>query len=116
MTKQLYWIPCHSAIISGWVEHGIFGWLFWAFVRYLAFVNFPKAAIVFPAYAGLYALFFSEMLWHILFSPAGHRVIAAAKIVSMLLVDDAWRRQTKEIRMEAVHTARTKVPALNGIS
>lgn len=116
MTKKLYWIPSHSAIISGWVEHGIFGLLFWSFVLYLAFVNFPRAAIVFPAYAGLYALFFSEMLWHILFSPAGHRVIAAAKIVSMLLVDDAWRRQTKNIRAQAVNTVRTKAPALNGIS
>jgi hypothetical protein len=116
MTKKLYWIPCHSAIIGGWVEHGIFGLLFWLFVLYLGFVNFPKAAIVFPAYAGLYALFFSEMLWHILFSPAGHRVIAAAKIVSMLLVDDAWRRQTKDIRVEAVYSVRAKVPALGSIS
>jgi hypothetical protein len=116
MTKRLYWIPCHSAIIGGWVEHGIFGLSFWLFVLYLAVVNFPRAAIVFPAYAGLYALFFSEMLWHILFSPAGHRVIAAVKIVSMLLVDDAWRRQTKDIRIGAVNAVRIKNPAPEGVS
>ena len=102
MTKKLYWIPCHSATVSGWVEHGIFGLLFWLFVIYLLCVNYPRAAVVFPAYAGLYALFFSDMIWQVLFSPAGHRVILAAKIVSMLLVDDAWRRQTQSVRRESV--------------
>jgi hypothetical protein len=101
MTKKLYWIPCHSAIVGGWVEHGVFGLLFWLFVIYVLCINFPRAAVVFPAYAGLYALIFSDMIWHVLFSPAGHRVILAAKIVSMLLVDDAWRRQTQSVRREA---------------
>jgi hypothetical protein len=116
MTKKLYWIPCHSAIVGGWVEHGIFGLLFWLFVLYLAFVNFPRAAIVFPAYAGLYAIIFSEMVWHILFSPAGHRVIAAAKIVAMLLVDDGWRRQTKNIRLQVGDAVRAKVSVIEGIA
>lgn len=102
MTKKLYWIPCHSAIVGGWVEHGIFGLLFWLFVLYLLVVNLPRAALVFPAYAGLFALIFSDTLWQVLFSPAGHRVILAAKIVSMLLVDDAWRRQTQSMRQESV--------------
>jgi hypothetical protein len=98
MTKRLYWIPCHSAVVGGWVEHGIFGLLFWLFVLYVLFVNFPRAAVVFPAQAGLCALIFSDLIWHVLFSPAGHRVILAAKIVSMLLVDEAWRRQTRLVR------------------
>jgi hypothetical protein len=101
MTKRLYWIPCHSAVVGGWVEHGIFGLLFWLFVLYVLFVNFPRAAVVFPAQAGLYALIFSDLFWHVLFSPAGHRVILAAKIVSLLLVDEAWRRQTWSVRQAA---------------
>lgn len=98
MTRKLYWIPSHSAIVGGWVEHGLLELLFWLFVLYLSCVNFPRAAIVFPAYGGLYALFFSEMLWHLFFSPAGHRVILAVKIVAFLLVDDAWRRRNRDIR------------------
>jgi hypothetical protein len=101
MTKRLYWIPTHSAVIGGWVEHGIFGLLFWLFVLYVLFVNFPRAAVVFPAQAGLYALIFADLFWHVLFSPAGHRVILAAKIVSMLLVDEAWRRQTRAVQLAA---------------
>jgi hypothetical protein len=98
MTKKLYWIPSHSAIVGGWVEHGFLELLFWLFVLFLIFINFPRAAIVFPAYAGLYALFFSDMIWHLFFSPAGHRVILATKIAAFLLVDDAWRRQARDIR------------------
>lgn len=100
MTRKLYWIPSHSAIVGGWVEHGFLELLFWLFVLFVTFVNFPRAAIVFPAYAGLYALFFSEMIWHLLFSPAGHRVILAVKIAAFLIVDDAWRRQTRDIRAD----------------
>lgn len=108
MTKKLYWIPSHSAIVGGWVEHGFFELLFWLFVLYLVLVNFPRAAIVFPAYAGLYSLFFSEMLWHLFFSPAGHRVILATKIAAFLIVDDAWRRQTRDIRTDSSHSMRLK--------
>lgn len=107
MTKKLYWIPSHSAIVGGWVEHGFLELLFWLFIVHLTLVNFPRAAIVFPEYAGLYALFFSEMIWHLLFSPAGHRVILATKIVAFLLVDDAWRRQTHDITKGAREATRS---------
>jgi hypothetical protein len=115
MTKKLYWIPSHSAIVGGWVEHGFLELLFWLFVLFLIFINFPRAAIVFPAYAGLYALFFSEMLWHLLFSPAGHRVILATKIAAFLIVDDAWRRQTRDIRAGSSHATRSKAVPGNTI-
>jgi hypothetical protein len=113
MTKNLYWIPSHSAIVGGWVEHGFLELLFWLFVLYLVLVNFPRAAIVLPAYAGLYSLFFSEMLWHLFFSPAGHRVILATKIVAFLVVDDAWRRQTRSIRESLLHAARSDASSGN---
>jgi hypothetical protein len=93
--KRIHWIPAHSAIIGGWVEHGIAGFLFWLFVLYLLIVNFPRAAVVFPEYAGLYALIASGFGWSIFFSPGGHRGWAAMNIVSFLLVDDAWRRMFK---------------------
>lgn len=108
MTKKLYWIPSHSAIIGGWVEHGFLELLFWLFVFFVVLINFPRAAIVFPAYAGLYALFFSETIWHLLFSPAGHRVILATKIAAFLIVDDAWRQQTRDIRADASRAMRSR--------
>jgi hypothetical protein len=93
-TKRVSWIPSHSAIIGGWVEHGIPGFLFWLFVVYLLFVNYPRAAIVFPEYAGLYSLIAATFGWSIFFSPGGNRSWAAMNIVAFLLVDDAWRKRS----------------------
>lgn len=72
-------IPTHSYLFGAWVESGIAGAIFWLYCFYLT----TKAIILMLLQPSLlipsYVLFFSLMLWSILFSPFGAetRLIAA---------------------------------------
>ena len=81
-------IPTHSFIFGAWVEAGLFGGLFWAFILILLF----KAIYTLLKTPGLPATFASLVLflaiWDIMFSPfgAGERYKIASKICIALSI------------------------------
>jgi hypothetical protein len=81
-----YLIPSHSYLFGAWVESGIVGAVFWAWVLWLAAKSLMRATgreplILFLAFIGML------LIWNILFSPYGTdaRFTATYFVYAMIL-------------------------------
>jgi len=79
-------IPSHSYLMGSWVEHGIFGALFWLYVLWLALRAATRLLAQESKADPLLAYNIIFLLWNVLFSPYGAEVrfIAAAQICLLI--------------------------------
>jgi hypothetical protein len=79
-------IPSHSYFFGSWVEAGILGGVFWAYVAGVTLVALYATLHLQPRWRPLLAYTAMTMLWDILFSPfaADERFSAAAELVLLL--------------------------------
>jgi hypothetical protein len=86
-------IPTHSFLLGAWVEAGLLGAIFWAWVIILpvrvllrphSLTDFPIPLIAFIAFL---------FIWDILFSPFGSmaRFVAPYFVVAMMTCSEAYR-------------------------
>lgn len=80
-------IPAHSHIVCYWLWHGIFGFLFWAYVIFLAIRTFAKYLHIIPEMFGYWAIVLPDFFWAVLFSPFGLRTGECAMFVTMVLLN-----------------------------
>lgn len=79
-------IGAHSWIIDFWLKYGIFGLIFWCYILWLIGKIFFKCLHLYPPWFGWLAIAFPSMVWNLLFSPFGGRVLNGMIIVAMLLL------------------------------
>jgi O-antigen ligase len=87
-------IPAHSHLMGAWVQAGIVGALFWAYIFRLTAKALVRVAVLRPALSPVYAFMLVGFLWDILFSPFGsfERFLDALLIVIILdLLESAPR-------------------------
>jgi O-antigen ligase len=102
-------IPTHSHFFGAWVEAGIMGALFWAWVLLLVVRIVTSLYLVRDPLVPLIVFLAINMLWDVLFSPYGHdrRIISDFSLVVLLFARDvllAGRLMGKEAsRHESVH-------------
>lgn len=75
-------IPAHSHLMGAWVDAGILGAVFWAYIFWLTIRALINSTVLRPALEPMYAWMLWSFLWAILFSPLGgaDRIYAAAVI------------------------------------
>jgi O-antigen ligase len=69
--KMVMMIPSHSHIAGTWVEAGIMGGIFWAWILILGLRSLMALTRTNRRYSPLFAYVLMTMLWAILFSPFG---------------------------------------------
>jgi len=76
-------IPAHSHLMGAWVQAGILGAVFWAYVFWLALKSVFRLAMLRPGTAPVYMWILVGFIWDVLFSPFGatQRTLAALAIV-----------------------------------
>lgn len=74
-------IPSHSHILGEWMNHGIFGGLFWLYVLGLIFQTIRRRMGVYPPWYGYLCMMIPFAIWSIPFSPFGQRPIIVSVIV-----------------------------------
>lgn len=68
-------LPAHSHIVGAWMENGIGGGIFWAYVLVLLWKIFKSGAMLAePTLLPALLMTFTARIWEILFSPFGLRV------------------------------------------
>lgn len=80
-------IPSHSHIVCYWLWHGITGFLFWAYIIFLAVRTFSKNMHVVPEMFGYWAVVLPVFFWDVFFSPFGLRTGECAMFVLMILTN-----------------------------
>jgi hypothetical protein len=93
-------IPSHSHLLGAWVEAGLFGAVFWAFVLWQTAVALLSSIRRPDYFVGLVSFILLNMLWDVLFSPFGldRRVIAAASICLIVAINQlAMRRKADAV-------------------
>lgn len=80
-------IPSHSHIVCYWLWHGISGFLFWAYVIFLAARTFSKNLHIIPEMFGYWAVVLPAFFWDVFFSPFGLRTGECAMFVLMVLTN-----------------------------
>ena len=78
-------IPAHSHIMTYWMWHGVFGFVFWAYVLAILIKALVKDLGAIPELYGYFSLGIPIFVWDIMFSPAGNRVPESAIIILCLL-------------------------------
>lgn len=95
------YIPSHSHIMCAYVWHGILGAVFWIYVLGVLWHVFRHDMGVVPELYGWLAVMLPSMLWNILFSPFGERVIKVCAIVVFLLLKQMHRQSQLAVRARA---------------
>ena len=80
-------IPSHSHVVCYWLWHGIFGFMFWVYIIFLAIRTFVRYLHVIPEMFGYWAIALPDFFWAVLFSPFGLRTGECAMFVSMVLLN-----------------------------
>ena len=103
-------IPAHSHLMGAWVNAGILGAVFWAFIFWRVIKGIVQVTVLRPPLAPVYAYLLVELSWDILFSPFGSTLRMYESIVIVIMMDlldsaphlvrawpslrkRAWRRQ-----------------------
>lgn len=97
-------IPSHSHLFGAWVESGIIGAAFWAWVLWLTIRTLIRATGAEPLF--LYFVFLScVQIWNILFSPYGaeQRFIATYSIYAMILLSRFSRDRSPRTYVKNIH-------------
>jgi hypothetical protein len=108
-------IPAHSHLMSTWVQAGILGAIFWAYILWIVFKGIMRVATLRPPNAPLYAWMLVGFSWDILFSPFGNtaRMQEALMLVIILDLEDSWQAVLKVaqqmIRNRVVRRPSTRV-------
>jgi hypothetical protein len=68
-------IPTHSHLMGAWVDAGILGAVFWAYILVYVTRALIRVVISRPSLAPVYVYMFMEFIWAIAFSPGGGRTI-----------------------------------------
>ena len=86
-------IPTHSHLMSGWVESGLMGAIFWFWLLVLIFRVMSNLYMVREPLSPLVTFVGFLMLWDILFSPFGaaRRVTLPFNVVMMMFVWEVLR-------------------------
>lgn len=88
-------IPAHSHIVGAWVWHGILGALFWGYIIYLCCTFALRYLFARPDLMAYMIAMILSLLWNILFSPFGGRLIIATNIVLMTIIMYEYDKQKK---------------------
>ncbi len=91
LEKEL--IPSHSHLMGAWVEAGILGAVFWAWVAFLCLRVIARAYLIRDRMVILIAFIAFSLLWDIAFSPFGgsQRLLGAWYVVLMMFAFDMLR-------------------------
>ena len=101
-------IPAHSHLMGAWVQAGILGAIFWAYIFWLTIKGLMRVSILRPPLAPVYAMMLVGFMWSILFSPFANtgRIQAALWIVIILDLLETetpaggiWERQRRVERV-----------------
>ena len=88
----LGYIPAHSHVFQAWMEHGLFGGVFWGAVL-IFYVRFIKnSMLVVPDLLPIVSLIVINSLWHYIFSPFGFRVPLAGQIALIIAISDFQKK------------------------
>lgn len=82
---QDFLLPAHSCLFGGWIDCGIFGGIFWMYVIYLIYDCIRRRISVIPEYFGFFALALPSMMWNIVFSPVGFRIVWGFQLAMILV-------------------------------
>ena len=85
--SQVPYMPGHSQIFGSWVNSGIFGGIFWIYILKILYRTLKYNMAVVPKLFGYLSLTIPGMMWNIIFSPLGSRIISAAPIAVFLLLE-----------------------------
>lgn len=80
-------IPAHSHLMSAWVQAGIFGAIFWAYILWLTIKAFLRVGILRPPLAPIYTYILVTLMWDIMFSPFGNTRRAIDALVIVIILD-----------------------------
>lgn len=107
-------IPTHSHLMSAWVDAGILGALFWAWVALLCLRVLSRAYLIRDSMVALIAFIGFVMLWDIAFSPFGaeRRLLTAFYVVLTMFAWDLLRgRLPSEVTTPAPYRRRRRYGA-----
>ncbi len=80
-------IPAHSHIMSTWVQSGILGAVFWAYILWLAIRGLLRTALVQPPLSPYYIWLLAGFVWAVLFSPFGNTRRAIDSLVILIALE-----------------------------
>ena len=80
-------IPSHSHLMGAWVQAGILGAVFWAYILWLVFKGLVRVLIVQPALTPLYTWLFINLFWSIPFSPFANTERVSEALIIVIIVD-----------------------------
>lgn len=80
-------IPAHSHIMSSWVQAGILGAVFWAYVLWIALKGLMRTALVQPPLAPYYTWLMVGFVWDVFFSPFGNTRRSIDSLVILLALE-----------------------------
>jgi hypothetical protein len=95
-------IPAHSHILGAWVEHGLFGGIFWIWIFWLILRAILSMVYTNTNYEIFLGFFLILGLWNLLFSPMGgsQRLADIVPICAAILVVEAGRRKSNVLQVE----------------
>jgi hypothetical protein len=80
-------IPAHSHLMGAWVQAGILGAVFWAYVLWLSLKGIVRVSLLLPPLAPLYAMMLVSFVWGIWFSPFASTERTQAALVIIFTLD-----------------------------
>ncbi len=80
-------IPAHSHLMGAWVQAGILGAVFWAYVLWLSLKGIVRVSMLLPPLAPLYAMMLVSFVWGIWFSPFASTERTQAALVIIFTLD-----------------------------
>jgi O-antigen ligase len=80
-------IPTHSHLMGAWVQAGVLGAVFWAYILWLVFKGLVRVLIARPALTPLYTWMFIDLLWSIPFSPFANTGRVSEALMIVIIVD-----------------------------
>lgn len=78
-------IPAHSHLISFWLWFGIIGFYYWAYIIFCMIRYLSKEAHIMPQWFGFLAVGAPTMLWSLLFSGFGYRIMTLPYVVMLIM-------------------------------
>ncbi len=80
-------IPTHSHLMGAWVQAGILGAVFWAYILWLVFKGMVRVLIAQSAVTPLYTWMFINLFWAIPFSPFANTSRVSEALIIVIIVD-----------------------------
>jgi len=79
-------IPSHSHLFGAWVEHGVFGGIFWLYIIWLTVVAYINGVFGPRPLHSFEALVIIGLFWDVLFSPFGASQRCSVAMVIVILI------------------------------